>query len=208
MDMLLSYAVTVGLVMLGAYLLGSVSTAILVCRMMGLADPRTQGSGNPGATNVLRGGSRFAALITLLGDMLKGLLPVLAAQLGSRDERIVGAVAVAVVVGHMYPVFFRFQGGKGVATFMGVLFGIDPILGGGWSLTWLLVAALFRYSSLAALTATLLTPLYTYLLLESPWLTLAMAVLAMAIFWRHRGNIHQLLTGAEPRLGQKTEKMG
>ena len=201
MDISLSHPVAVILSMAGAYLLGSISTAVLVCRMMGLPDPRSQGSGNPGATNVLRTGNRVAALATLLGDMLKGLVPVLVAELLGANEWLIGAVAVAVVLGHMFPVFFGFQGGKGVATLMGVLFGITPLLGLVWAGTWLVVAGLTRYSSLAALVATLLTPVYTHLLLGSPGLTLAMGILVVAIFWRHRDNVRKLLDGTESRLG-------
>lgn len=201
MDISLSQLATLMLSVLGAYLLGSICTAVLVCRLMGLPDPRCQGSGNPGATNVLRTGNRVAALLTLLGDMFKGLVPVLVVRVLGGEEGLVGAVAVAVVLGHMFPAFFHFQGGKGVATLMGVLFGIAPLLGLAWSLTWLLVAVLFRYSSLAALVATLLSPVYTYVLLASPALSLAMVVLVVAIFWRHRDNLRKLINGTESRLG-------
>jgi len=135
----------------GAYLLGSINSAIIVSKAFSLPDPRSLGSGNPGATNVLRTGNKIAAAITLAGDLLKGLLPVLAADIITADARIVAATGVAALLGHMYPIYYRFQGGKGVATMLGVLLGLDWILAIIWVVIWLLVAMLLRYSSLAAL---------------------------------------------------------
>lgn len=183
-----------------AYLLGSISSAILTCSLMGLPDPRTQGSQNPGATNVLRFGGKTAAIATLLGDLLKGLIPVAVARFMGMDDLVVGLVAFAAVIGHVYPLYFRFQGGKGVATLLGVLLGISWQLGGLWALTWLAMAGLFRISSLSALVATALLPVYTYLLLDSIWLISTMTLLAVLIIWRHRSNIHNLLHGTESNI--------
>ncbi len=185
------------ILIIAAYLLGSVSSAIVTCSLMGLPDPRSQGSRNPGATNVLRIGGKKAAFFTLLGDMLKGLVPVVAARYVGVDDPVLGGVALAAVVGHLYPVFFGFQGGKGVATLLGVLLGMSWWLGLVWAITWLSMAALFRISSLSALVATSLLPLYCYLLLGSPWLVASTVVLAILVIWRHRSNIHNLLRGTE-----------
>jgi glycerol-3-phosphate acyltransferase PlsY len=187
------------LIVLG-YLLGSVSCAIITCRIMRLPDPREQGSGNPGATNVLRHGGKTAAAITLLGDMLKGLIPVLLARYFGVDDGILGAIALAAVLGHMYPIFFGFKGGKGVATSLGVLLGIDWLLGVIWAATWLAMAILFRISSLSALTAMTLTPLYTWVITASLPLTLTAVILALIVIWRHRSNIRHLIEGTEGRI--------
>jgi acyl phosphate:glycerol-3-phosphate acyltransferase len=187
---------------IGAYLLGSVSTAVVVCRLAGLPDPRSQGSGNPGATNVLRTGRKGAAIITLLGDSLKGLAPVLIAHGLGLDAPWVAAVALAAFLGHLYPVYHGFQGGKGVATALGVLLGINPLVGVATLITWLAVAGGARISSLAALTAATLTPVYTHLLTTEPWYTAATVVLALLVYWRHRENIGRLLAGTEPRIGK------
>ncbi len=192
------------LLVLGAYLLGSVSSAIVVCRMMGLPDPRSEGSGNPGATNVLRVGGRKPAAITLAGDMLKGLLPVLAGQALGVSPLVLGLTGAAAFLGHLYPVFFGFRGGKGVATLLGVLFGFHWAVGAATAGTWLLVAKGFRISSLAALIATALAPFYLWLFLGPHWdligITAAMVVL---LFWRHRSNIQRLLSGEESLIGNK-----
>jgi glycerol-3-phosphate acyltransferase PlsY len=188
---------------MGAYLFGSVSSAVVTCRLMGLPDPRSQGSGNPGATNVLRTGTRSAAAITLLGDVLKGLAPVVLADWAGVGAPVLGAVAAAAVVGHMYPVFFGFKGGKGVATTLGVLLGLSWVLGALWGVTWLVVAALTRYSSLSALVATGLTPLYSYWLVKTPALVATTLVIAVLVIWRHRSNISNLLHGRESRIGQR-----
>lgn len=197
---------------LAAYLLGSLSFAVIVSRLMGLQDPRTFGSKNPGATNVLRSGSKAAAIVTLLLDGLKGWLPVfLVRWYGKRyglEDGTVALVALAAFLGHLYPVFFRFQGGKGVATFLGVVFGIDALLGVATALTWLIIAFFFRYSSLASLVAAVFAPCF-YLLgdhvqwyAETP-IALALGVMALLLAWRHRENINRLLQGKESRLGAK-----
>lgn len=185
----------------GAYLLGSVATAVLACRLLGLPDPRTVGSGNPGATNVLRMGGKKAAIITLLGDMLKGLLPVLLARALDLGDPWIAAVALAAFVGHLYPVFFGFKGGKGVATALGGLLGIHWALGLMTLATWLAVAALTRISSLSALTASLLAPGYAWWITGSPALAGAAAAMSLLIYWRHRSNIRNLLAGTEGRIG-------
>nr|WP_287066630.1 glycerol-3-phosphate 1-O-acyltransferase PlsY [Ramlibacter sp.] len=197
---------------LAAYLLGSLSFAVIVSRAMGLADPRTVGSGNPGATNVLRSGNKAAALITLLFDALKGLAPVLAVRAWGGawglGEGTVALVGLAAFLGHLYPVFFRFQGGKGVATAIGVVFGISGWLGLATGLTWLILAFFFRYASLASLVAGAFAPLY-YLLGDraawyaDPGVALALFVMALLMAWRHRANINRLLAGTESRIGSK-----
>lgn len=186
---------------LAAYLLGSLSSAIILCRLLGLPDPRTQGSGNPGATNVLRYGGKKVAAVTLLGDSLKGLLPVLVAQGLGADPRWLGLVALAAFLGHLYPVFFRFQGGKGVATAFGALLGLAWPVALAVVATWLAMALLFRYSSLAALTAAVLAPLFTYL--WAPAQLAAVACMCALLIWRHRSNIRNLLAGKESRIGSR-----
>ncbi len=184
------------LILLG-YLLGSLSSAIIVSRLMGLPDPRTQGSGNPGATNVMRTGGKKAAAITLLGDLLKGLLPVLLAKVLGASLAIQLLVAMAAFLGHLYPVFFGFTGGKGVATAAGVLLALDWRVGLAALLTWLLMFKLKKISSLSALTATALTPLYIWLITGSGIFVSFGIVLAVLVFWRHRSNIRKLLDGTE-----------
>jgi acyl phosphate:glycerol-3-phosphate acyltransferase len=186
-----------------AYLLGSLSFAVIVTRVMGQADPRTYGSKNPGATNVLRSGNKTAAVLTLLLDAAKGWLAVVVAQQAGAPQWVVAAVAVSVFLGHLYPVFFRFEGGKGVATALGVIVAINPLLGLATLATWLIIAFFFRYSSLASLISAVFAP-FTYVL----WFgrdALALAVLAMSalLVWRHRQNIANLIAGKESRLGQK-----
>ena len=193
------------LLITGAYLLGSVSSAIIVCRLMGLPDPRTEGSGNPGATNVLRVGGKKAAAITLIGDMLKGLLPVLAANLLGTAPLTLALTGMAAFLGHLYPVFFSFRGGKGVATMLGVLFGFHGLVGAATAGTWLLIAKGFKISSLAALIATLLAPLYVWLIIgPSPELIITTAVMTLVLFWRHRTNIQRLLSGEEGVISKKS----
>jgi len=188
-------------VVLAAYLLGSISFAVVVSRAMGLADPRSYGSGNPGATNVLRTGRRSAALLTLLGDSLKGVVAVLAARWLGVAESVVVLAALAAFVGHVFPVFHAFKGGKGVATAAGVLLAFDPWLGGPTLLTWLLIAFFFRYSSLAALVAAVFAPLWQ-VFLHGPGLSaLAVAVMSALLITRHRGNIVKLMNGTESRIG-------
>ena len=197
---------------LAAYLLGSLSFAIIVCRSMGLKDPRTFGSKNPGATNVLRSGSKAAAIVTLLLDAAKGLLAMLLVKwFGQRyglGDGTIALVAVAVFLGHLWPVFFRFQGGKGVATFIGVVFGIDWLLGLATGATWLIIAFFFRYSSLASLVAALFAPVYYLMGDRIQWyaekpIVLALCVIGVLLGWRHRENIGRLLQGTESRLGAK-----
>ena len=189
------------LLIAAGYLLGSLSSAIITCRLLGLPDPRKQGSCNPGATNVLRIGGKKAAAITLIGDMLKGLIPVLVAKLLGADLGIQAAVAVAAFLGHLYPVFFGFQGGKGVATALGVLLGIHWPVGLLTIATWLVIAKVFKISSLAALLAILVTPLYIWWLIPNQSLLIAMLFMGTLLFWRHRSNIKGLLAGTEGKIG-------
>ncbi|MFZ5514970.1 MAG: glycerol-3-phosphate 1-O-acyltransferase PlsY [Pseudomonadota bacterium] len=188
---------------IGAYLLGSVATAIVVSRLLGLPDPRTMGSGNPGATNVLRTGRKGAALATLLGDLLKGLLPVALARLLEVGEVTLIATALAAFLGHIYPVFFQFRGGKGVATALGVLLGLAPWLGLAVLGVWLLVAATLRYSSLAALIAAATAPVIAWGLGLGAAAIIGVAFMSALLIARHRGNIQRLLNGTESRIGAK-----
>ena len=197
------------LLIVGAYLLGSISSAILVCRLMGLPDPRTEGSNNPGATNVLRIGGKKAAAITLFGDMLKGLLPMLAAHLLQASPVVFALTGMAAFLGHLYPIFFRFQGGKGVATALGVQFGLHWAIGGAVGLIWLFMAKVMNISSLAALVSMALAPLIVWLVLPytaigpSPELVGMQILLSLILFWRHRSNIRNLLSGAEGRISKE-----
>jgi glycerol-3-phosphate acyltransferase PlsY len=188
------------LLVIGGYLFGSISTAIIVCKLMGLPDPRTTGSRNPGATNVARLGGKKAAALTLAGDMLKGLVPVLIAHAFQASPTILAATALAAFLGHLYPVFFGFQGGKGVATALGVIYGLYWPVGLLTTGIWLAMAIVFRYSSLAALTAILLTPVgFMWLLPERP-IVIAMVVMTALLYWRHRSNIANLLSGKEEKI--------
>ena len=180
-----------------AYLLGSMSAAIITCKLMGLPDPRSEGSRNPGATNVLRFGGKKAAAITLLGDMLKGLIPVAIARLSGADDPLLAAVALAAFLGHLYPVFFAFHGGKGVATAMGVLLGLSWPVALAVLATWLVMAKLFKISSLSALTASLLAPIYMWTLEASPAFFSMTLALSLLLVWRHRSNIQRLINGKE-----------
>jgi len=191
------------LFIMGAYLTGSLSAAIITCRIMGLPDPRSSGSKNPGATNVLRLGGKKAAIITLLGDLFKGLLPVLAAQFMQLEMNIIALTGLAAFLGHLYPVFFGFKGGKGVATALGVYFGLYWLAGLLFVVVWLLVASISRISSLSALTATLFIPAFFYYIDESPWVVGTTSVMAILIFWRHRSNIRNIMAGTEKHLGRK-----
>jgi glycerol-3-phosphate acyltransferase PlsY len=190
-----------------AYLLGSISFAVVSSKLFGIADPRTYGSKNPGATNVLRSGNKKAAIATLIGDAAKGWLAVWLAvhfqdRLGVEDTAI-ALVAIAVFLGHLWPVFFRFVGGKGVATAAGVLLGLNVWLGLATLATWLIVAYAFRYSSLAALAAALFAPLYYGMLFGVDPQLIAVAVMSMLLIFRHSGNIANLLAGKESRIGSK-----
>ncbi|HHH36899.1 MAG TPA: glycerol-3-phosphate 1-O-acyltransferase [Gammaproteobacteria bacterium] len=184
-----------------AYLMGSLSSAIILCRLAGLPDPREQGSGNPGATNVLRFGGKKLAALVLLGDMLKGLLPVLAAQWLALSATVTALVGMAAFLGHLFPLFFGFRGGKGVATSLGVLLGLSPLLGLSMLAVWLLMAAIFRISSLAAITAAVAAPLATWQILHIPAYTVAVAAMSLLLLFRHQDNIRKLLQGREPRIG-------
>lgn len=190
---------------LGAYLLGSVSFAIVVSRVFRLQDPRTYGSQNPGATNVLRTGNKAAAALTLAGDCLKGWVAVAAAvylqQTFALGDTGVALVAFAVFAGHVWPVLFRFRGGKGVATALGVLLGLNPLLGLATLISWLVVAYAFRYSSLAALVAALFAPFYYVLLFGPDAKALAVVLMSALLVFRHRQNIANLLAGKESRIG-------
>ncbi|CAA6801727.1 MAG: Acyl-phosphate:glycerol-3-phosphate O-acyltransferase PlsY [uncultured Thiotrichaceae bacterium] len=188
------------LMIIAAYLLGSVSTAILTCKMMGLTDPRTAGSNNPGATNVLRVGGKKAAAITLIGDMLKGLLPVLLGKLLGFDLSWLAFIGLAAFLGHLYPLYFGFKGGKGVATAIGVYAGLNLWAGLLVCATWLFVAKVLKISSLAALVATLLAPLYFYLLAQHTLVTVVIAIITVLIYWRHRSNIQNMLDGKESKI--------
>lgn len=190
-----------------AYLLGSISFAVLVSRAMGLADPRSFGSRNPGATNVLRTGNKAAALLTLAGDAGKGLAAVLlakafAARFGFGDATI-AMVSVAAFAGHLFPAFHRFKGGKGVATAAGVLLGLNPWLGLATLLTWLIIAFFFRYASLASLVAAVFAPLYHGFLFGTDTLWVAVLLMAALLVWRHRANVANLLAGKERRIGAR-----
>ena len=190
---------------MSAYLLGSISFAVLMSKAFGLADPRTYGSGNPGATNVLRSGKKAAAALTLLGDAAKGWLAVwLAMHYVSQDTRmLVALVALAVFLGHLFPVFLKFKGGKGVATALGVLLALNVWMGLGALASWLFMAVVFRYSSLSALVAAVAAPIYALLLgLPHEWV-LASGVMSLLLIWRHQSNIKNLLAGKESRIGSK-----
>ena len=200
---------------IAAYLLGSLSFAVIVTRVMGLNDPRTYGSKNPGATNVLRSGSKAAAIITLLLDAVKGWLPVALVrwfgQPYGMEEGTMALVGLAAFLGHLWPVFFRFEGGKGVATALGVLVGISGWLGLATLLTWIIVAFFFRYSSLASLAAAVFAPLYYILFGGVVWYTdasVAVAIMVMSalLAWRHKENIKRLVQGKESRLGSGKKK--
>lgn len=191
------------LVIVGGYLLGSIATAVVTCRLMGLPDPRSLGSKNPGATNVLRHGGKKAAAVTLAGDTLKGLIPVLVARLLELPDMTVAATAVAACLGHLYPVFFRFRGGKGVATAFGAMLGLSGLLALAVLAIWIVMALLFRYSSLSAIAGAVLAPLCTYALLPIPAYVTAVTGMSLLIIWRHRSNIRNLLAGTEDRIGER-----
>ncbi len=193
------------------YLIGSLSFAVIVSRVMGLNDPRTYGSKNPGATNVLRSGSKAAAIITLLLDALKGWLPVVLVKYFGQpyglEEGTMAMVGLAAFLGHLFPVFFRFQGGKGVATALGVLLGFSGILGLATAASWLLIAYFFRYSSLASLVAAVFAPVYYVFGNGLAWyldksVLLAISLMSLLLIWRHAANITRLIKGTESRLGK------
>ena len=191
------------LAILAAYLLGSVPFAMISSRVFGLADPRTYGSGNPGATNVLRSGNKKAALMTLIGDALKGTLAVVLARQMGLSDTVIALVALAVFIGHLYPVFLKFKGGKGVATAAGVLLALDPVLGLAVAGIWLLVAYVSRYSSLAALIAAAAAPVVAALLHGATNQTIVVGLLGMALIGKHWQNIQRLMAGQESKIGSK-----
>lgn len=198
------------LALIAAYLLGSLSFAVITSRLMGLADPRSYGSGNPGATNVLRSGSKAAAILTLVLDALKGYLPVLAVSLWGEPLGLAGfgvaagvGVGLAAFVGHLWPVFFRFQGGKGVATAVGVVFGLNPLLGLAVLASFALLLVFSRYVSLASMVAAVFAAFYQLLIWGWSAAVAGLAVMAALLIWRHRANIERLLKGSEAKLGAK-----
>ena len=197
-----------------AYLIGSVSFAVVVSKCMRLPDPHSYGSGNPGATNVLRTGNKRAAVLTLLGDALKGFVAVVLARMilgeeslsSSLNSWILCGVVVAVFLGHLFPIFHGFKGGKGVATACGILFGINWILGLATLATWIIVAKFMRYSSLAALAAAVFGPIYFVFLFGFHPMGIALLIVCALLIWRHRSNIHNLMNGTESRIGSKNTK--
>ncbi|MBL8361351.1 MAG: glycerol-3-phosphate 1-O-acyltransferase PlsY [Rubrivivax sp.] len=202
---------SVALCLLAGYLVGSLSFAVIISRLMGLADPRSYGSGNPGATNVLRSGNRAAAIITLALDALKGYVPVFAVLawgrrwgLGDDVETVAAFTGLAAFLGHLWPLFFRFQGGKGVATAAGALMALQPGLGLATLLTWLIIAAFFRYSSLASILSAVFAPFYELLIWGFESSFFAVAAMSLLLIWRHEGNIRKLFAGTESKLGQKS----
>ena len=187
---------------IAGYLLGSVSSAVVVSRLMNLPDPRSEGSGNPGATNVLRLGNKAAAGLTLAGDILKGVLPVLVARWLVDDPLTVALAGAGAFFGHLYPLFFGFKGGKGVATALGVFAAVSLSVAGGLALTWLVVALVLRYSSLAALVSAVSAPAWAWWILSDPVYTGLAALLALMLVLRHRANIGRLLAGTESKIGK------
>lgn len=195
-----------------AYLIGSISFAIVVSYGFGLADPRSYGSKNPGATNVLRSGSKFAAALTLFGDAFKGWFAVALARFFAAEFEFDGIsialIGLAVFLGHLYPVYFRFKGGKGVATALGVLLGFNPWIGLATAATWVVIFVFFRISSMAALIAAFFAPVYCIFLFGITAQTVAVIVMSLFLFWRHRSNIRNLLNGKEDAVGKAAETEG
>ena len=200
--------ITGAVVVILAYLLGSVSTAIIVCRLMGLPDPRTEGSHNPGATNVLRIGGKKAAALTLAGDSLKGVVPMLICHVLGVSATVFALAGLAVFLGHVYPVFFGFKGGKGVATALGVQFGLYWPIGVVVGLAWLFMAKVVKISSLSALVAMALAPAAVWYFWPAPELIGMQVVTSAILFWRHRSNIRNLLSGTEDRIDPGTRPRG
>ncbi len=200
-DLLIPYL----LYALAGYLTGSISTAIITCKLMGLKDPRSVGSNNPGATNVLRHGGKKAAIITLLGDMLKGLIPVLIARQLQADIIALSIIGVTAFLGHLYPVYFRFKGGKGVATFYGVLLGFSWIAGSVALGVWLLTAAIIKLSSVAGLVSAFCSPVIVWYITQSQILSAATLFMTILLTWRHRSNIKNVIEGKENKIGVKKE---
>jgi glycerol-3-phosphate acyltransferase PlsY len=194
-----------------AYLIGSISFAVVVSKCMNLPDPHSYGSGNPGATNVLRTGNKLAAVLTLIGDAIKGYLAVMLARVLLGDQSLTASlnswllcgVVLAVFLGHLFPIFHGFKGGKGVATACGILFGVNAILGIATLGTWIIVAVFMRYSSLAALAAAVFGPIYFVFLFGFQPMGIALLIVCLLLIWRHRSNIRNLLSGTESRIGSK-----
>lgn len=185
-----------------AYLLGSLSTAIIASKIVRLPDPRTQGSGNPGATNILRVAGKKLAIIVLLGDALKGLIPVLLAKVFGISGAALAWIGFAAFIGHLYPIFFQFRGGKGVATFFGVVLALSWLLGVVALLTWIIITFVSRYSSLAAVLTSILLPIYAYWLVPHSYMP-AIILMSILLIWRHQSNIKNLLAGKEGKIGEK-----
>ena len=184
-----------------SYLFGSLSAAVIVCKVMHLDDPRTHGSGNPGTTNVMRLHGKKAAAITLAGDVIKGLLPVFLVKTVGAPQLVIAVSALAAFSGHIFPVFFKFRGGKGVATLIGVLLGMYWMAGVAFIITWLVIAFLFRYSSLAALIAAALLPIIAVFLQAPVYYIGSIVIMTIILFWRHRSNIRKLISGTEDKIG-------
>ncbi len=201
--MFLEYSVVNALLLtVSGYLLGSLSAAIITCKVLSLPDPRSTGSNNPGATNVLRLGGKKAAAITLLGDMSKGLIAVLLARLLTEDSVLIYLAGLGAFLGHLFPVFFHFKGGKGVATALGVLMGTSWIVGLLAIATWLAIALTFRISSLAALITFTVTPFYLWMTTANDDFVVGSIIISMLLFWRHKANIRNLLQGTESKIGR------
>jgi len=194
----------IGLALTLSYLFGSIATAVIVAKLMGMPDPRHFGSGNPGATNVLRLGGKKAAIFTLAGDILKGVLPVAFCIALNLPVIVVAAAALAAFIGHLYPVFFGFKGGKGVATAAGVLLAMAPLTGLIVTTVWLVNAIITRYSSLSALLAAISAPIVAWLIGQPVEILITITLISALLIWRHQANIQRLLAGQEPKIGQKT----
>jgi glycerol-3-phosphate acyltransferase PlsY len=188
---------------LAGYLVGSVSTAIITCKLMGLEDPRSVGSNNPGATNVLRHGGKKAAIITLIGDMLKGLVPVIMITIIEPAAGAIALTGLGAFLGHVFPVYYGFRGGKGVATYYGVLLGFSWIAGIAALLVWLLTALASKISSLSALVSALTAPFILWYSSHSPELSMMLALMTVLLFWRHRSNVRNIIDGKEHKIGVK-----
>ena len=189
---------------IAGYLIGSISSAVIVSHLMGLPDPRQEGSGNPGATNVLRLGNKLAAALTLIGDILKGAIPVLIAASLMADNMVIALAAAGAFFGHLFPVFFGFKGGKGVATALGVFLAINPFIALALALTWLTVAIIFRFSSLAAIISSASAPFWAWWFDSSDVYILLAFALAIILVWRHSENIKRLIVGTESKIGKKS----
>jgi glycerol-3-phosphate acyltransferase PlsY len=197
--------ITIIILIVIAYLCGSLSSAIIVCKLLNLPDPRIEGSGNPGTANVLRIGGKKAAALVLLGDVLKGFIPVIVARIFNIEGIALGSIALAAVIGHIYPIFFRFKGGKGVATFLGTTFALSASVGIAFVLTWFIIALIFHYASLASLLSSALSIIYILVLGKFAYLIPLLAVVAL-IIWKHTANIQRLLAGTETKISFKIKK--